>query len=88
MNNGVVRLQATRGFNEGYFTNIDSVPYIVNSGATLELAGDWITRSNSSYTINGGTISTQAPGGNLLYRNTVIFGTGVGTISGPSGSHS
>ena len=85
LSGGLLRLQGNRAFNAGFFGNDDSVTYNINSGTTLELAGDWISRSNSTYNIRGGTISTQAPGGNLLYMNNVNFDVAPGTISGPSG---
>jgi autotransporter-associated beta strand protein len=88
INGGTLKLQVNKGFNEGYFQNVDNVPYNINAGATLELAGSWVTRSNSTYNINGGTISATNPGGDINYMNVINFDVAAGTISGTAGIRS
>jgi fibronectin-binding autotransporter adhesin len=85
INGGTLKLQVDKGFNEGYFQNVDNVSYAINSGATLELAGNWVTRSNSTYNINGGTISATNAGGDANYMNVINFDGAAGTISGTAG---
>jgi autotransporter-associated beta strand protein/T5SS/PEP-CTERM-associated repeat protein len=88
ISDGIVRLEGNRGFNAGYFTNVDNVPYTVETGATLVLAGDWITRSNSIYNVHGGTINANAPNGNVLYVNRLNFDVAPGQITGGFGIRS
>ncbi len=82
---GTLRLAVNRGFNEGYFQNVDNVVYTVNAGGTLQFDGDWVTRSNSIYNLNGGTIVANSPTANFNYVNRVTMDTGPSTISGSSG---
>ncbi|MFO0880916.1 MAG: autotransporter-associated beta strand repeat-containing protein [Gemmataceae bacterium] len=82
---GTLRLEGARSLDEGYFPGIDGVVYTVQTGATLTLAGDWISRSSSIYRIHGGELQTLAPGGDLLYLNQVEFDVAPGLLSGTSG---
>ncbi|MDY0170432.1 MAG: autotransporter-associated beta strand repeat-containing protein [Thermoguttaceae bacterium] len=82
---GTLRLAVDRGFNEGYFQNVDDVVYTVNAGGTLRLDGDWVARGNSIYNLNGGTIVANSPTANYNYVNRVAMDVGPGTISGSSG---
>ena len=53
---GMLSLAVNRGFNQGYFQNLNNLVYTVNSGATLRANGDWVLRDNSTVNLNGGTL--------------------------------
>ncbi|MFO1489324.1 MAG: autotransporter-associated beta strand repeat-containing protein [Kiritimatiellia bacterium] len=81
---GTFKVAGARGFNEGFFTNNDSVNYTVAAGATLEVAANYNTRSNNGVTLNGGTLHFSTAGSDN-YLNSITFNTGTSTITSVGG---
>ncbi len=74
---GTLQLQGSRGFNQGFFTNINNVPITINAGATLEALSAWNLRSNNFVDINGGTLKIL----NENYLNNITMDEGTITTS-------
>jgi fibronectin-binding autotransporter adhesin len=87
VNGGTLVLNGSRGFNEGYFTNQDTMTYSVASGATLDVRAAWNTRSNNGITLHGGTLH-YSYGGNENYSNVITMDTAPSTVSSVAGFRS
>jgi fibronectin-binding autotransporter adhesin len=81
---GTFKVAGTRGFNEGFFANNDSVNYTVAAGATLEIAANYNTRSNNAVTLNGGTLHFSTAGSDN-YLNSITLNTGTSAITSVGG---
>jgi autotransporter-associated beta strand protein len=77
---GTLRLAAVRDFNLGFFQN-QPTTYTIQTGASLELAGDWNTSSNAIYLIDNGTLRTSTSG-DLNYVNKLTMTAGAITGTG------
>ncbi|MBP7948586.1 MAG: autotransporter-associated beta strand repeat-containing protein [Verrucomicrobiales bacterium] len=89
VNGGTLKFTGTAGFDDGTFNTAQT--YTVNPTATLEIDGDWLTKSTSTYTINGGTLRFSKNTGALalnyinalnLTNGTVTSATSAGFRSG------
>jgi fibronectin-binding autotransporter adhesin len=84
---GTLVLNGSRGFNEGYFTNQDTMTYSVASGATLDIRGSWNNRHNNGITLHGGTLHFSRAGEDN-YANVITMDTAPATISAAVGFRS
>lgn len=87
VNGGVLKFSGVAGFDGGTFSTAQT--YNVNNGGTLEIAGDWLTKSTSTYNINaGGTLTFSSPGISVAGNRTLNYVNNLnltdGTVNGPS----
>ncbi len=87
VNGGVLKFTGLAGFDGGTFSAAQT--YAVNNGGTLEIGGDWNTKSTSTYNINaGGTLTFSSPGIAVLGDRTINYVNNLNltdaTVNGPS----
>ena len=79
---GTLSLVGNAGFDGGFFSNTQT--FTVNEGGVLEYNGDWITKANNIYNINGGTLAMTKSTGDLTinYINNLNLTNGFTIGSG------
>jgi autotransporter-associated beta strand protein len=87
VNGGVLKFTGLAAFDAGTFSAAQT--YAVNNGGTLEIGGDWNTKSTSTYNINaGGTLTFSSPGLAVVGDRTInyvnILNLTDATVNGPS----
>ncbi|MEK0447998.1 MAG: hypothetical protein RL088_266 [Verrucomicrobiota bacterium] len=87
VNGGVLKFTGLAAFDSGTFNTAQA--YNINNSGTLEIAGDWLTKSTSTYNVNaGGTLTFSSPGvavvGDRSINYVNILNLTDGTVNGPS----
>jgi fibronectin-binding autotransporter adhesin len=78
---GTLRLVGIASFDAGFFSPVQT--YTINENGVLEFNGDWLTKSTSTYNVEGGTLAFTKTTGDtsLSYVNQLNLNNG--TVAGP-----